>query len=156
MSIQSAMKRRGLTTSQTATKSGVEAAHLSAYKRGSRTMGRKAATKLAPHLGESPEELMISNRGAVLKRAEGRGDVQGVLNAAKGLVQIAEDAGAGGAELDGLVDHVLKFAQTHGTASGYGSSEGFEVPTTKGGTPSLGPSRPALRGDVRLRGRERR
>lgn len=119
MSITTAMKSRGLTSTKLAERSGVELGHLSAYKNGSRTMGSKAASKLAPHLGESADALMIANRGAVLKRAKKRGDVQGVLTATKGIVQIAEEAGTGGAELDGLVDHALKFAQAHGGASGY-------------------------------------
>lgn len=126
MSIAAAMKSKGLTSTKLAERSGVEVGHLSAYKNGSRTMGRKAATKMAPHLGESPDALMIANRASVIDRAMKRGDRRAALNATKSLVEIAEEHapdGALDAKLDGLVDHVVEFAGGSIGISSYGSTD---------------------------------
>ncbi len=134
MSSTAAMKSRGLTSTKLAERSGVEVAHLSAYKNGSRTMGRKAASKLAPHLGKSADALMISNRATVIQRAMKRGDRRAALNATKSLVEIAEDCapdGALDAELDGLVDHVVKFAGGSVWIGGYGLGDEID-PDDKG------------------------
>lgn len=111
MSIESVMKSRGLTVTKLAEKSGVEQKHLSAYKNGSRTMGRLAALKLSAVLGESPEALMLHNRGAVLKKAEEKGDKVGVLNATKSIVKIGQDAGVPDSVLDEVVANAVKYAE---------------------------------------------
>ncbi len=77
MSIESAMKSKGLKTSELARLAGVEAKHLSAYKNGSRTMGRNAARKLAETQDTSPEVLLVGNRAEVMNRAAKRGIVSG-------------------------------------------------------------------------------
>lgn len=116
MSIGNAMKRKGLGTGELADLSGVEAKNLSAYKNGSRTIGRLAATKLSPVLGESPTELVFGNRAAMLDRAMRRGDRRGALQACKGMVQVGEEAGLDDESLDQIVEIGRKFAAE--TASG--------------------------------------
>lgn len=88
MSIGSKMDELGLTSGELARMSGVELRHLSAYKCGSRTMGPKAACKLAAVLGESPESLRAGNRLAVARRAERRGDAAAVLGATRQALEI--------------------------------------------------------------------
>lgn len=129
MSIAATMKSKGLTSTKLAQRSGVDIRHLSAYKNGSRTMGRKAATKMAPHLEESADALMIANRASVIKRSMKRGDRRTALNVTKSLVEIAEEHAPDGAleeELDGLVDHVVKFAGGSVGISGYELGDGTD------------------------------
>lgn len=110
MSISRAMKKWGLGTGELADLSGVEAKNLSAYKNGSRTMGRLAATKLSAELEESPTELMFGNRAAMLDRATKRGDRRGALQACKGMVEVGEEAGLDDESLDQIVEIGTKFA----------------------------------------------
>lgn len=122
MSITAAMKSKGWTVKRVAEESDVEVAHLSAYKSGSRTMGRKAATKLAGVLDESPETLMLANRGEVMQRAVKRGDRTGVLNAVKSMVEITDNYTTPGSPLDRqieeLTDFAIDFAESSGAAGG--------------------------------------
>lgn len=129
MSITGAMASKGMTVKKAAEESGVDSKHLSAYKSGSRTMGRKAATKLSPVLGELPDTLMLGNRNAVLKRARDAGDRPGVLNATKSFVEIADELGVPDDVLDELVDAACKFAASNsyaGAANGWGMDEDYD------------------------------
>lgn len=124
MNIGNAMKRKGLGTGELADLSGVEAKNLSAYKCGSRRMGRKAAEKLSGALETSPEALLVGNRAAVLENAVKRGDRHGVLNACKSMLAVAEDAGADAQTLDQIVDIGTRFAAvTKASAPGFADDE---------------------------------
>lgn len=110
MSLDTVLKNKGLTVKKAAAQAGIEPSHLSAYKTGQRTMGKAAAKRLADVFGESPEELILSNRAAMLDRAIKRQDRHGILNACKGLLFVAEDAGADGETLDQIVEIGTRFA----------------------------------------------
>lgn len=121
MGISRAMKSRGLTVKELANRSGVAQKNLSAYKSGSRTMGRKAAEKLAEVLDEPAEALLIANRAEMMNAAAKRGDRVGVLNAAKAVMKIGDDFAAPGSELSESLDKVVEWAIKYaGTTTPYG------------------------------------
>lgn len=124
MDIEAGMEATGYTTSKLAELSGVEASNLSAYKNGSRTLGKAAAERLARHLPANAFELMVGNRTQMLERSAVRKDARGVLNAARGFVDVYESVGVKSTtveeKIERVVDFAVRFSQEHGKGAAGG------------------------------------
>ena len=117
MTIRTVMKAKGLTNESLAKRIGIPSSRLAAYKSGGRSLGETDATRLAPHLGQSPEHLMLENRISRVGKAIERDDRRGVLTAAKSFIKVAE---GGDGEYEDLADQMFETAMKflEGTGSG--------------------------------------
>lgn len=112
MSFTEMMREAGLSSGDLADLAGLPRSHVAAFKSGGRTLGQKAAGRMAPHLDAHPTELVVENRLAAMKRAAGDGDARGVLNAVTSIVRAVEKTGAGDATEEHL-EALVKFAEQY-------------------------------------------
>jgi transcriptional regulator with XRE-family HTH domain len=90
MNLRAARQRRGWSLYDLADRTGVAAPNISALETGSRIMGKRLASKFAKHLDANSAELVIGNRLVAMDRAMKRKDAEGVLAAARSMVETTE------------------------------------------------------------------
>lgn len=102
------------TQAMLAAATGLDQGRLSRYESGERSLSPANARKLAAALkNTNAATLVVANRNAMLQRAMDRGDVAGVMGAAKSAYEVAESNGwLDDAEGDETVSELLTAAKT--------------------------------------------
>jgi transcriptional regulator with XRE-family HTH domain len=101
---------------------GLDQGYLSRVESGERSLGPAAAKRLAMVLkNTNTPTLIFSNRYAMLRRAVDRGDVSGVMQAARSAFKVAERNGwlddGGDRALSELLDAATKFVESAASAT---------------------------------------
>lgn len=123
MSLAEKMREAGLSSGDLADLAGLPRSHVAAFKSGGRTLGQKAARKIAPHLDAHPMELIVENRLTAMRRAAREGDARGVVNAIRSIVEKvekvekAEEGDVASENLDKLVIFAEEYIARHIIAS---------------------------------------